>query len=101
MGFDHFSRIVLRLAWIRVNILFQLKRPRAECLHQNPDGAIKEQSPQLELELVFNEKGEEATVFDNLIPHTAMEWKISEFFIAIGQKDTRSRLCSKLNVVGC
>lgn len=53
----------------------------------SPSAKIKEASPMAELTLRFTsaEHGE-TNVSENLILHTATEWKISEFFIAIGQK---------------
>lgn len=47
---------------------------------------IRETAPQADLELKIQSAEGEATVFEKLILHTATEWKLSEFFIAIGQK---------------
>lgn len=48
---------------------------------------ITEACPMAELELeVTDSKGQTATVRENLILHTSLEWKISQFFISIGQK---------------
>lgn len=64
-------------------------------------GKIDVSSPQAELELsIYNDQGQEATVFENLILHTATEWKISEFFIAIGQKIPGQDFVPNWNVVG-
>lgn len=66
---------------------FRVKKATRTVYTPSDRSKIREQSPMLELELsVFNDKGQEATVFENLILHTVMEWKISEFFISIGQK---------------
>lgn len=52
-----------------------------------PNSKITDSSPMAELELdVTDSKGQSATVKENLILHTALEWKISQFFISIGQK---------------
>lgn len=48
---------------------------------------ITEACPMAELELdVIDSTGQSATVKENLILHTSLEWKISQFFISIGQK---------------
>lgn len=47
---------------------------------------INEASPQAELTLKIQSPEGEATVIERLILHTVTEWKISEFFISIGQK---------------
>lgn len=48
---------------------------------------ITEACPMAELELdVTDSTGQSATVKENLILHTSLEWKISQFFISIGQK---------------
>lgn len=52
-----------------------------------PHAKISEACPMAELELdVTDSKGQTATVKENLILHTSLEWKISQFFISIGQK---------------
>lgn len=52
-----------------------------------PSAKITEPCPMAELELdVTDSKGQTATVKENLILHTSLEWKISQFFISIGQK---------------
>lgn len=52
-----------------------------------PNAKISEACPMAELELdVTDSKGQTATVKENLILHTSLEWKISQFFISIGQK---------------
>lgn len=52
----------------------------------SPQSKIREASPEAQLELKIQSSEGEATVFERLILHTATEWKLSEFFIAIGQK---------------
>lgn len=52
-----------------------------------PNAKITEACPMAELELqVTDSTGQTATVRENLILHTSLEWKISQFFISIGQK---------------
>lgn len=52
-----------------------------------PNAKITEACPMAELELeVTDSIGQTATVKENLILHTSLEWKISQFFISIGQK---------------
>ncbi|MFC6464978.1 hypothetical protein ACFP65_08350 [Marinilactibacillus sp. GCM10026970] len=52
----------------------------------SPNSKINVASPQAELTLKIQTPEGEATVFERLILHTATEWKLSEFFISIGQK---------------
>lgn len=47
---------------------------------------IREACPKADLELKIQSTQGEATIFESLILHSLSEWKISEFFIAIGQK---------------
>ena len=43
--------------------------------------------PKAELELtIFSQEHGEVTIFESLLLHTKTEWKLSEFFISIGQK---------------
>lgn len=52
-----------------------------------PNAKITEPCPMAELELeVTDSAGQTANVRENLILHTSLEWKISQFFISIGQK---------------
>lgn len=55
----------------------------------SPNSKIRDVSPKAELEItIFNpDTGESTSVTENLILHSATEWKLSEFFIAIGQKN--------------
>lgn len=52
----------------------------------SPQAKIREACPEAELTLKIQSSEGEATIKERLILHTATEWKISEFFIAIGQK---------------
>lgn len=47
---------------------------------------IRESAPKAELEITLFGNGESTTTTENLILHSKTEWKLSEFFIAIGQK---------------
>lgn len=58
----------------------------------SPQAKIREACPEAELTLKIQSSEGEATVKERLILHTATEWKISEFFIAIGQKPKGSHL---------
>lgn len=43
--------------------------------------------PKAELELtVYSQEHGEVTIFESLLLHTKTEWKLSEFFLAVGQK---------------
>lgn len=51
------------------------------------NSSIQDVSPRAELEIkVTDDKGNSTNVFENLILHSKMEWKLSQFFISIGQK---------------
>ncbi|MFL2076411.1 hypothetical protein [Marinilactibacillus psychrotolerans] len=52
----------------------------------SPNSKINEACPEAELTLKIQSPEGEATVFERLILHSATEWKLSEFFISIGQK---------------
>lgn len=52
----------------------------------SPNSKINESCPEAELTLKIQSPEGEATVFERLILHSATEWKLSEFFISIGQK---------------
>lgn len=65
---------------------FRVEKMERSMYQPSPQSKIREASPQAELELKIQSPEGEATVFERLILHTATEWKLSEFFIAIGQK---------------
>lgn len=52
----------------------------------SPTAKIRENCPMAMLTLSISTPQGDATVFENLILHTSLEWKISEFFTSIGQK---------------
>lgn len=53
----------------------------------SPQSKIRDVSPMAELDLsISSPEHGSTTVKENLILHTKMEWKISEFLLAIGQK---------------
>lgn len=65
---------------------FKVEKMERGQYQPSPQSKIRETSPQAELELKIQSTEGEATVFERLILHTATEWKLSEFFISIGQK---------------
>lgn len=66
---------------------FKVEKMERGSYNPSPNSSIRDISPQAELELtVYSPDGQTATVYERLILHSKMEWKISEFFISIGQK---------------
>lgn len=65
---------------------FRVEKMERSQYQPSQKSKIRETAPQAELELKIQSSEGEATVFERLILHTATEWKLSEFFIAIGQK---------------
>lgn len=62
--------------------------------------SIRDVSPQAELEVeITTPSGDTTTLKERLILHSKMEWKISEFFIAIGQKQPGVPLNPDWNMV--
>lgn len=66
---------------------FTVQKMERSTFQPSAQSSIKDVSPKAELELkVFNDQGVSTIISENLILHSRMEWKISEFMIAIGQK---------------
>lgn len=65
---------------------FRVEKMERGMYQPSPQSKIREASPEAQLTLKIQSPEGEATVIERLILHTATEWKISEFFIAIGQK---------------
>ncbi len=65
---------------------FTVKKMERATYQPSPNSSIRDVSPKADLEILVRGNGEETTVLENLILHSKMEWKLSQFFIAIGQK---------------
>ena len=65
---------------------FRVEKMERSTYNPSPQSKIRDSSPMAELELKIDSPEGTATVFENLILHSVTEFKISEFFTAIGQK---------------
>lgn len=66
---------------------FKVDKMERTTYQPSPNSKIRDVSPQAELEItIFGNDGESTTTTERLILHSKTEWKMSEFFIAIGQK---------------
>lgn len=65
---------------------FKVDKMNRGTYQPSPNSSIREVSPQAELEITIFGENETTTVNERLILHSKTEWKLSEFFIAIGQK---------------
>lgn len=68
------------------NYAFTVEKMERSTFNPSPSSSIRDASPMAELELKIDSPQGTAIVFENLILHTKTEWKLSEFFTAIGQK---------------
>lgn len=66
---------------------FKVDKMERSNYQPSPTSSIRDVCPKAELTLsVTDDKGQSTNIRENLILHTKMEWKISEFFIAIDKK---------------
>jgi hypothetical protein len=56
-------------------------------------------SPMAKIKVKATYKGESTTINENLILHSKMEWKLCQFFTAIGQRKHGDPLCPRWNEV--
>lgn len=66
---------------------FKVEKMERATYQPSRNSSIQDTCPKAELTLsIQSAEHGEAKVFENLILHSKLEWKLSEFFIAIGQK---------------
>lgn len=66
---------------------FRVDKMERTAYQPSANSKIRDVSPQAELEItIFGVDGESTTTTERLILHSKTEWKMSEFFISIGQK---------------
>lgn len=68
---------------------FRVTKMERSQYQPSPTSSIREVSPKADLSItVYDDSGQLSSenVTENLILHSKMEWKLSQFFIAIGQK---------------
>ncbi|MCT1797403.1 hypothetical protein [Aerococcus viridans] len=79
---------------------FEVEKMERGQYQPSPKSSIRDVSPQAELHIkIFGGEHGNTNVIERLILHTKTEFKISEFFIAIGQKQPGQPLTPNWNYV--
>lgn len=79
---------------------FEVEKMERSQYQPSPKSSIRDVSPQAELHIkILGGEHGNTTVIERLILHTKTEFKISEFFIAIGQKQPGQPLTPNWNYV--